>query len=329
MKWTRVLAATNLLLAAAVAVAQEPAKPPAAAPAQAAPQPAAQQHFESPEAAGEALVAALKARDSTALLAVLGQDAEPIIDSGDPVADRNAGEGFVEAYALAHSFAPDEEGSLVLQVGEDDWPLPIPLVQGLKGWRFDSLAGQEEILNRRIGRNELHTIQSLLAAVDAQREYYVRNPEGGNLPHFAARFASTAGKKDGLYWPVAEGEEPSPLGELFADASEEGYKLGGSTGPVPYHGYYYRILTSQGPSARGGAYDYRVRDVLFGGFAILASPAEWENSGVMTFLVNHDGVVFQKDLGPDTETLAPKITVFDPGEGWTPVAESDLVLPAS
>jgi hypothetical protein len=203
------------------------------------------------------------------------------------------------------------------------------LVQGVDGWRFDSLAGQEEILNRRIGRNELHTIQSLLAGVDAQREYYLLNPDAASLPHFAARFASSPGKKDGLYWPVAAGEEPSPLGEEFADASAEGYELGKGSGPTPYHGYKYRILTAQGAAARGGAYDYRVRDVLFGGFALLAWPAEWENSGVMTFIVSHDGVVYERDLGPETETLAPAITAFDPGEGWKPVAESEAAPPES
>ena len=322
MRWTRVLAATSLALAAAVAVAQEPAKAPAEAPAQAAPA-VVQKHFPSPEAAAEALVAALKGGDSASLLAVLGADAEPIIDSGDPVADRNAGERFVEAYQAAHSFETDEEGSLVLQVGEDDWPLPIPLVQGVDGWRFDSLAGQEEILNRRIGRNELHTIQSLLAGVDAQREYYLLNPDAASLPHFAERFASSPGKKDGLYWPVAEGEEPSPLGEEFAEASAEGYELGKGEGPTPYHGYKYRILTSQGPAAHGGAYDYRVRDVLFGGFALLAWPAEWENSGVMTFLVNHDGVVYQKDLGPDTAKLAAAIRSYDPDKSWTVAEDED------
>jgi hypothetical protein len=288
-----------------------------------------QKHFPSPEAAAEALVAALKAHDPAAVLGVLGADAEPIIDSGDPVADRNAGERFVEAYAVAHSFDTDEEGSMVLQVGEDDWPLPIPLVQGVDGWRFDSLAGQEEILNRRIGRNELYTIQSLLAGVDAQREYYLLNPDAAVLPHFAERFASSPGKKDGLHWVVEAGEEPSPLGEVFVAASAEGYELGKGEGPTPYHGYKYRILTAQGPAARGGAYDYRVRDVLFGGFAFLAWPAEWENSGVMSFLVNHDGIVYQKDLGPDTETLAPKITAFDPGDGWTPVAAEEAAPPES
>jgi hypothetical protein len=282
-------------------------------------EPAAQQSFESPEAAAAALLAALQASDAQALLAVLGPDAEPIIHSGDPVADRNASERFAEAYAQAHSFAADAEGSLVLQVGEDAWPLPIPLVQGEAGWRFDSLAGQQEILSRRIGRNELHAIQACLAYVDAQREYFLRKPEGGVLPHYARRFVSSPGRKDGLYWPAGEEEEPSPLGPLFAEASDEGYALGSGPGgaPVPYHGYLYRILTAQGPAARGGAYDYLVRDALFGGFALVAHPAEYDVSGVMTFLVNQDGVVFQKDLGPDTEALAQAITLFDPDETWT------------
>jgi hypothetical protein len=284
-----------------------------------------QKHFASAKEAAAALVAAVRAGDQPALLAILGAEAEPIVDSGDAVADRNAGERFVAAYDEAHKLLKEPEGRTELLVGEDDWPLPIPLVETEAGWRFDTEQGKEEILARRIGRNELFTIESVRAYVDAQREYFLRNPEKRALPGYARKFTSSPGKRDGLYWETAEGEEPSPLGPLFAEANAEGYRLGsGEAGqPVPYHGYIYRILESQGPHAKGGAYDYVVRDTMLGGFALIASPVEYDESGVMTFLVNYEGVVYQKDLGPDTESLAKAITQFDPDDSWTRVEDED------
>jgi hypothetical protein len=276
------------------------------------------QNFETPEAAAQALVEAAKSEGNSAVLKVLGKSAKPIVDSGDAVADQNSREAFVAGYTAANSLDKSAEDSVVLEVGEDKWPFPIPIVKGDKGWYFDSESGKEEIVNRRIGANELDTIQSCLAFVDAQREYYMRNADSAPLLHYAKRLISTDGKKDGLYWPASENEEPSPLGEGFALARAEGYLQDGkeTMKGVPYHGYIYRMLTGQGPSAPGGAYDYLVNDELLGGFAAIAFPAEYGNSGVMTFIVNHDGVVYSQDLGNDTAKLALAIEKFDPAPPW-------------
>ena len=209
------------------------------------------------------------------------------------------------------------DGTRTLIAGDDDWPFPIPLVNKGGQWQFNTEAGLDEILRRRIGRNELSVIQVSLAYVQAQNEYASLDP-GGLGPHvYAQRIVSRPGKKDGLYWPTAEGETPSPLGELAAKASAEGYKTGSA--PIPYHGYYYRILKSQGPGAPGGAYDYLVDGKMIGGFALLAFPAEYGNSGIMTFMVNQDGTVYQKDLGPKTTDLARTIELFAPDQTWTEV----------
>ena len=282
-----------------------------------------QQHFASPQEAGAALVAAARSGDDPALLSVLGPEAERILHSGDPVADRQALGRFVQAYERKVSFEQSDEAHAVLQVGEDAWPLPMPLVKDAAGWRFDAAAGEQELLARRIGRNELATIQACLAYVDAQQEYYRRNPEGSHLLHYAARFASTAGKRDGLYWEAKPGEPPSPLGEFYVRARAEGYRRGSTGKPTPYHGYIFRILTRQGPHAAGGAYDYMVRGTLLGGFALVAYPARYGSSGVMSFLVNHDGVVFQKDLGPKTAAIAGAMKAFDPDESWKKVSDRD------
>jgi hypothetical protein len=183
-------------------------------------------------------------------------------------------------------------------------------------WRFDTAAGKDEIINRRIGENELHTIQVCLAYVDAQREYYARAPDGNRLMEYAQKFASSPGKQDGLYWPTKAGDPPSPLGELVARARGEGYAKR-SSAPVPYWGYYYRILTAQGKDAPGGAYSYIARGHMFGGFGLVAYPAQYGVSGVMTFTVNHDGVVYQKDLGPNTAAIAGAMKEFNPDSTWT------------
>jgi len=207
-------------------------------------------------------------------------------------------------------------------VGKDDFPFPIPIVKKGQLWFFDTQAGKEEILNRRIGRNELSTIQACLAYVDAQREYARRDREAGSLMEYAQRFASSPGKKDGLYWETKEGESPSPLGPLVAQAVKEGYKkkedekqAKGQT-LIPYHGYYYKILKAQGNNAPGGAYDYVVKGKMIGGFAMVAYPAQYGVSGVMTFVVNHDGVVYEKDLGKETEKIASAMKKFDPDKTW-------------
>ena len=286
----------------------------------------AQKRFASPEAAAEALVAALKAHDRAAVLTLLGSGAEGIVDSGDPVASRAASERFVAAYEKEHVLSKAADVA-VLEVGADRWPLPIPLVKDAAGWRFDGAAAEDEIVARRIGRNELSAIQACLAFVDAQREYYERNPEKSPLLHFARRFASSPGKRDGLYYPTEADEEPSPLGPLFDAANEAGYALGKGGAPAPYHGYYYRILEGQGPNAPGGAYGYVVGDKMLGGYALIAYPASYGVSGIMTFLVNHDGIVYQEDLGAETEAKAKAITIFDLDTDTVRVPDPDEEAP--
>jgi hypothetical protein len=275
-----------------------------------------QQSFSTPEAAVQALMKAANAKDKKALLQVLGQAAEPLIDSGDPVADKNARDKFMAAYKESNALDKSDPAKVTLDVGNDQWPFPIPIVQKNGKWIWDSAAGAEEIINRRVGRNELSTIQSCLAFVDAQREYYVRNVEKDSLQHFANKLISSDGRKDGLYWPTTGDEPPSPLGEEFAAARAEGYLKPDADKPQPYHGYIYRMLTRQGANAAGGAYDYLVNGKLFGGFALIAFPADYGNSGVMTFMVNHDGVVYSRDLGPDTANAAMAITEFNPDSQW-------------
>lgn len=276
-----------------------------------------QKDFASAEEAAQALVTAAQSDGTRPLLEVLGKEAAPVLDSGDPVQDKNSRERFLQAYATAHALDTSVEGVTTLEVGTDKWPFPFPVVQRGGRWRFDSAAGVEEIVNRRVGANELSTIQSCLAFVDAQREYYVRNAEQDSLLHFAQKLVSSDGQKDGLYWPTAGDEEPSPLGEGFARARSEGYFEQGVSKGTPYHGYVYRLLKAQGPNAAGGAYDYMVRDKMLGGFALIASPAEYGSTGVVTFIVNHDGIVFSKDLGPDTAKAALSIEAFDPDQSWT------------
>ncbi|HME68448.1 MAG TPA: DUF2950 domain-containing protein [Myxococcota bacterium] len=284
---------------------------------------AAQEHFSSPDEAARALVAAAKEGDTKALLAVLGPDAKRMVDSGDPVADHEARERFVKSYEEKNSIVTLSDTEAMLQTGKDDWPMPIPIVKDDAGWRFDSGAGEHEVLDRRIGRNELATIQACLAYVDAQREYYARDPEKSDLLYYAQRFASTKGHRDGLYFETREDEPESPLGSLFAQARAEGYGKGSNTKGYPFHGYYFRILKAQGPHAKGGAYDYLAHGKMMGGFALVAFPATWGSSGVMTFLVNHDGVVLEKNLGPKTAAIAQAMTKFDPDDTWKPVPNQD------
>jgi len=275
-----------------------------------------QKDFASPEEAAQALVAAAKAKDTHALLEVLGADAQPVIDSGDPVRDQHARERFLHAYEAGHSFDSSAEGVATLQVGSDKWPFPFPIQQHGARWSFDSSAGAEEIVNRRVGENELDAIQACLAFVDAEREYYIRNPQGQPLLQYAQKIASTEGSKDGLYWPTTGDEPQSPLGVKFARARSEGYFEKGVVVGQGYRGYIYRLLTAQGPRAAGGAYDYLVNGKMIGGFALLAFPVEYGNSGVMSFIVNHDGVVYSKDLGADTTKAADGIAAFDPDSSW-------------
>ncbi|MDH5221756.1 MAG: DUF2950 domain-containing protein [Betaproteobacteria bacterium] len=276
----------------------------------------AQKTFGSPEEAATVLVAAVGKGNLKEMQAILGPGSKALVQSGDAVADRRGRERFVRSYEESSKVERQGDAKAILVIGKDDWPMPIPMVKGKDGWRFDARLGGEEVLNRRIGRNELSAAQAALAYVDAQREYYLRNPQGDKLLHYAQRFGSTKGKRDGLYFPTKAGEPPSPLGPLYASAKAAGYFKAGNGKPSPYFGYRYRILKGQGPDAPGGAYDYVVQGRMIGGFALVAWPASYGSSGVMTFIVNHDGVVYEKDLGPDTAKAAGKITRFNPDKGW-------------
>jgi hypothetical protein len=278
----------------------------------------AQKSFATPEEGAAALFAAVKANDVAAIRAVLGPQGSKLIQSGDKVSDEQRHKRFVAAYTEANRLALEGEAKAVLVIGKDDWPMPIPLVKSGKRWRFDTLAGKDEVLKRRIGRNELSAIQVCLSVVDAEREYVAKDRDSDGLMEYAAKIASTPGKRDGLFWEARDGEPASPLGPLVAAAAAEGYGKSGMQPLSPYHGYYYRILTRQGKAAKGGELDYRVKGQLIGGFALVAYPARYGASGVMTFVANHDGIVFQKDLGPNTAALAAKISAFDPDATWKP-----------
>jgi hypothetical protein len=273
----------------------------------------AQLVFDSPEKAAEALLAAAKTGELTGMLQVLGPAARGILDSGDPVADKSDRDQFVAGYEAKHQVTPDGADRAILVIGDKDWPLPIPLVKDKDKWRFDSAAGREEVLYRRVGENEDYAIEVALAYVDAQREYADADPEGKGTHAYAERIVSRPGTKDGLFWKSAPGEAESPIGDAIAEAASQGYRPGSGE---PFHGYYYKILTGQGPAAKGGEQDYIVKGKMIGGFGLVAYPARYGNSGVMTFIVNYEGTVFQKDLGPSTPSLAPRITRFNPDEGW-------------
>jgi hypothetical protein len=280
--------------------------------------PAQVQHrYPTAQAATEALVAALRADDRRRLRAVLGSDSDPLINSGDPIADRQGRARFVAAYDKRSKIEPENDAKAILIVGENDWPLPFPLVKDATGWRFDTEAGAEEIVNRRIGRNERAAIQVCLAYVDAQREYALTQGNRDGMHEYAMKLISTPGKRDGLYWPTREGQPLSPLGPLVEEAKEEGYGKSKNAVHEPYHGYLYRMLTAQGPNAPGGAYDYIVRGRMIGGFALIAYPARWGVSGVMTLVVDHDGVVYERNLGKATTAVASRMTRFDPDSSWS------------
>jgi hypothetical protein len=273
----------------------------------------AQQSFPTPEDAAAALAAAVKSGPSD-ILKVLGKAADDIVSSGDEVADADTRQRFTSMYDSKHSVKTEGNKKGTLMLGPDDFPFPIPLVNNRTGWEFDPDEGRIEVLYRRIGRNELDAIQTCLAFVDAENEYADKD-RGEGVGVYAQRIVSTPGKKDGLFW--RDDSDPSPLGTLAAEASAEGYRTG--EGPAPYHGYYFRILKGQGSDAPGGAFNYVVKGKMIGGFALIAYPAEYGNSGVMTFVVNHAGTVYQKDLGARTDSSAKRIYLFDPDQTWKKV----------
>ncbi|MGI5843328.1 MAG: DUF2950 domain-containing protein [Candidatus Xenobium sp.] len=267
----------------------------------------------TPQAALEAFVKAVRSGDEDRMIAVLGRESHPIIRSGDPVADQQALQNFLAAIKDRVFYQPHGQDQVTINVGFNNWPMPVPLVKTGNAWHFDAAAGLEEMLNRRIGRNELAALEALTALTEAQQDYYRQDFDQDEVVEYAARIVSSEGKRDGLYWPAEPGETPSPLGPLFAQAQQEGYSKQGE----PYHGYFYRILTEQGPEASGGAYSYLANGHMVGGFAVVAWPAEYGLSGITTFLVNTNGLVWQKDLGPDTDTQCRAMTTYNPDQTWT------------
>jgi hypothetical protein len=274
----------------------------------------AQPTFSSPDDAVAAMVGAMRRQLPGVLATIVGSGSQAWLLSGDDVADRAAMAKFVAAYDERHATAQSGENRAMVTVGADDWPLPIPLVRSGGQWRFDGAAGHAEVLARRIGRNELETIQVLQAMADAQVEYARADWGRTGRVAYAQKFASSPGRHDGLYWPAAAGETESPLGPLVAQAAREGYA---ESKLRPYRGYVFRMLKAQGPNAPGGAFDYVVKRAMIGGFAIVASPISYGVSGVTTFMINQDAVVYQKDLGPRTAQAVAVMKRFDPGPGWT------------
>jgi len=268
--------------------------------------------FPSPVAAGSALLDAAKSGDQHALLSIFGSEGKDLIFSGDAVKDKNTAERFVAAYNQMNRWSKNNSGEEILYIGADNFIFPIPLKQNSSGqWAFDTAAGRDEVLARRIGDGELTAIGVLTEIVNAQQEYFSQNHE------FAQKFVSDEGQRNGLYWPVAEGQRPSPLGRLADVAKALGYSH--SDKPQPFNGYYYRILTRQGDTAKGGAQDYLQNGKLTGGFAVLAWPAKYRDSGIMSFMVGKDGVIYQQDLGEKSSTADETIAAYDPGKSWTAV----------
>jgi hypothetical protein len=276
-----------------------------------------QKSFASPEEAVDALVAAVKANNKKEMLDVLGPEGKELISSGDEVADKAGHEKFIKAYDKMNKLEKASADKIVLHIGKDNWSLPIPVVKKGNSWVFDTKAGKEEILNRRIGRNELNVIEVLHAYVNAQHEYASKDRNGDGVMQFAQKIISTEGKHDGLYWKAKEDEELSPLGPLVAQAAKEGYtKKVDDINLSPFHGYYYKVLKGQGKYATGGAYDYVVKGKMILGFALIAYPSQYRNSGIMTFMVNQEGVIYEKNLGKNTVSIVKAMKKFNPDKTW-------------
>jgi Protein of unknown function (DUF2950) len=277
--------------------------------------------FASPDAAGEGLLNAAKSGDPNAVLAIFGPESKDIIFSGDPVQDKSTVDAFKSAYEMMHRWRKMPDQAQILLIGADNFAFPIPLKKNNAGeWYFDTAAGKDEILSRRIGRNELAIMDVCGALADAQAEYFATAHKNGETKQYALKFISDSGQQNGLYWDSHEGEPRSPLGPLVAFATGEGYAAKPDS-HVPFHGYYFHILTRQGSNAPGGAKDYVVDGKMVGGFAFVAYPAEYRNSGVMTFIINQDGVLLQKDLGKSTTDTATAMTEFNPDATWSKAVE--------
>jgi hypothetical protein len=286
------------------------------------PQP--QRLFASPNDAIKALQDAVQAKDKAALREIFGPEYSEL-STGDEVQDTKIARKF--AAAMAEGCVPVKEGEdrITLEMGTNNWPMPIPLVRANGQWHFDTAAGTEEIISRHIGKDELHAIGVCRAYVVAQKQYADVNPKVGGGAKYAQLFKSTAGKRDGLYWPAAENEPASPFGPLVAEAHADGYGTNTGAGPHPFHGYYFRILTAQGEAAPNGGIDYMSEGVLAGGFALVAYPEHWEQSGIMTFIVNQDGKVYQRNLGEDTSRIAEAMKEYNPDSRWTLVPDGGVL----
>jgi hypothetical protein len=282
------------------------------------PEKAVQKTFASPADAGAAFLEAAKSGDQSALLAIFGPDSKDVLFTGDPVKDKDALQDFVAAYNQMHRWREIKVGGEMLNIGADNFPYPIPLGKNSSGqWSFDTAAGKDEILARRIGKDELTAIAACGAVADAQQLYFSQTHDGDKVKQYAQRFVADEGKQNGLYWHVPEGQSPSPLGLIGDFAKAAGYTNAGDK-PQPFDGYYFQILTKQGSNAKGGAKDYIINGKMTGGFAILAYPAEYRNSGIMTFIIDNDGIVYQTDLGEKTATIAAAMAEYNPTDGWTP-----------
>jgi glycerol-3-phosphate cytidylyltransferase-like family protein len=284
---------------------------------QLAAQQTSQKTFQSPGHAANALYTAVKSGDTNQLMVIFGPSAKPLLSSGDPVADKNDRAKIVEKYDQMHRLVIEPDKTVTIYMGAENWPFPIPLVQNTKGaWYFDTEKGKKEVLFRRIGRNENSTIDTLQSLAEAQKEYGSELHDGATVRQYAPKIMSDEGKHNGLYWKPVAGEPQSPIGPLIAEAAQQGYQKKGA-GPTPFHGYIYRVLDSQGKDAPGGAMSFMHDGKLVCGFAILAYPAEYRNSGVMTFMVGKDGQVYQKDLGPRTSEIANAMTEYNPDKSWS------------
>jgi len=276
-----------------------------------------QRTFPSAEDAAKTLVEVVKKGNVDDLLAIFGQDGKDLLDTSDPATARMNRQVFAVAAAEQWRLTDDGKDKKTLIIGNEDWPFPVPIVKAASGWRFDTAAGKEEVIARRIGRNELSAMDTIRAYVTAQRRYAEQGHDGNQPGIYATKFRSDPGKENGLYWPAAKGQKLSPLGDLVAQAAEEGRPVGADrTGLSPFHGYYFKILGAQGGAATGGAKSYLVKGQMSGGFALVAWPAEYDVTGVMTFMVNHDGVIREKDLGQETDALARKMAIYNPDASW-------------
>ena len=283
----------------------------------------AQKMFASPDEAIKALQAAAEAKDTAALGEIFGPDFKALL-TGDKVQDANNVQKFAAALAEGNTPIKDGEDKITFEIGTNNWPMPIPLVQVSGQWHFDTAAGKDEIINRHIGKDELNAIGVCRAYVKAQQQYAGANTDGAGGTKYARKFKSAAGKKDGLYWPAADNESPSPFGPLVAEAHAEGYGNSHGAGPHPFHGYYFRILTRQGDAAPGGKMNYLSHGDLTRGFALIAYPEHWDQSGIMTFIVNQDGKVYQRNLGEKTSHLATHMKEYNPDSEWTMVQDEGV-----